>query len=281
MTRPMDVLGAHATLDILDDRVIVAGAWHGNRHWLSRAMPAATRSRASTILHLGDFGLQPRESADWLTRVDSFAARSQLDPARPGIDRILVTPGSRDDWGDLTASFATAPGHVIRVSETVWIIPRGFRLTIAGRSVLSFGGGASADWAERDRSHDLWAAELPTVDQVWEASRDGHAAILLSHDAGAVQTPAVARIINDPAAWLTTTDRGYLAFSRLLVNAVLEATTPLLQLHGHYHARGSTAQHREGLPALQVESLGRDGEPGNMLLLRLGDMSATEVEVRQ
>lgn len=268
-----------ATFEIGDPKVIVAGDWHADRHWLARAIPAAASTGASTILHLGDFGFLPRETADWLGRLDYWAATSHEHRLLPGIERVLITPGSQDDWDGLANLFATAPGHAIQVSETVWVLPRGFRFSIGGRTLVSFGGGASADWAERDRGRDWWPAELPTVDEVWLAARDGHVDILLTHDGGVVRPRAVDQVVNDPMAWLTSLDHGYTSYSRFLVGEVVEAVTPTLHLHAHYGVRDSTARDLEGLRPLRVEALSGEGRPGNMILLHLGDLSITEIDV--
>lgn len=275
----MNALGAAATFDLVDEAVVVAGDWHGNRHWVSRAIMAAAKTGARSILHLGSFGFWPRESADWLACTDYWVAESRKQRRSPGIERVLVTPGNHEDWGDLTDLFASVPGHAVQVSESVWVLPRAFRFTTGGRSVLSFGGGTSVDWAEREVGRDWWPSELPTVDDVARAGADGHADILLTHDGGVVHPRAVARVINDPMSWLTNLDRGYTSFGRFLVGEVVSAVTPTLHLHAHFGVRDSTARDRKELPPLRVEALSGAEQPGNLVLLNLTDLSVTDIDV--
>lgn len=274
----LDVLETVATFDLLDREVVVAGDWHGSRSWIDRAIPAAATTGAQTMLHLGDFGFWPRQSAGLLAVVDYWVAQSRRAREYPGLERILVTPGNHEDWADLDQLFASAPDQAIRVSESVWVLPRGFRFTIGDRSVLSFGGAASIDYAWRVLNRDWWTTELPTPEDVERAVAGGPADILLTHDVGAVHTPGVASIITGPTHW-SPAERAYSALSSDLINQVLVATTPLLQMHGHFHTRDSIIYDRPGEAPLRVESLNMDGQAGNLVTLALSDLSVAEVDV--
>ena len=67
-----------------------------------------------------------------------------------------------EDYPELDQLFAEAPGCAIRVSELVWVLPRGYRMTIGGRSVMAFGGAASIDFRYRAPDREWWGSELPT-----------------------------------------------------------------------------------------------------------------------
>lgn len=268
-----------ATLDLPEDRdVVVAGDWHGNLDWIVRAIRAASRMGVQTLLHLGDFGLWPGWSSDLLRHVDRCVAESRGRTTAPGLERVLVTPGNHEDWAALDELFAAHPGKAVRVSESVWALPRGFRFTIGGRTFLSFGGAASIDFAHRVLHHSWWPSEMPTLDDVEKTTAGGAAEVLLTHDAGNRVTPLIEDILYGPSMW-SPTELQYSAASRILINYVVEGTSPLLQFHGHYHVRDSAIFEREGLPPHRVEALSADHLDGNLVLLNLHDLSVTELEV--
>lgn len=278
---PTVALSAHESVDTLDldDReVVVAGDWHGNLDWIIRAIRVAGRSGARTLLHLGDFGFWPGWSADLLAHVDRWVIQSREQTTTPGLERVLVTPGNHEDYCDLDQLFAAHPGQAVRVSASVWVLPRGFRFTIGSRSFLSCGGAASIDYVHRVPDHSWWPSEMPSLAQIENATAGGAVEVLLTHDAGLRVTPRIDAIVTGPSGW-TATEQQYSATSRILINYVVDGTTPLLQLHGHYHVRDTGVFEREGLPPLRVEALGMDGQDGNLVLLNLDDLSVTDLEV--
>lgn len=263
------------TFDLPDTSVVVAGDWHGNQDWIGLALPAAARTGARTMLHLGDFGFWPGESKHLLKSLDYWASRGL---GHPGVDRILVTRGNHEDWGDLDRVFAEAPGSAVRVSARVWVLPRGFRFTIGNRSFLSFGGAASIDFAARAAGKTWWLSEIATVLEAEQAASSGEVDVLLTHDVGGVRGFRVKKTIARRAGdWSATADV-YATYSRYLVDSVLLGTHPRIHLHGHYHVRDSAIQALRGTEFVQVESLAMDGQPGNMIVLDLVIMSATDLD---
>lgn len=267
-----------ATLDLPDEHIVVAGDWHADGKWIGRAIPAAARTGARTILHVGDFGFWSGGSAGLLEIVDSWARISRQDAATPGIEHVLVTPGNHEAWPELDALFHAASGHAIRVSETVWILPRGFRFTIAGRTFLSFGGAASIDLEHRIPGRTWWKTELPTREHVDMAIAGGAAEVLITHDVGHTTTPRVSSILGGTSIW-SETARAYSDTSRALINDVVVGTAPLLHIHGHYHVRDSIIAEGDGRPPLRVESLNMNGRDGNLVHVQLADLAVTDVEV--
>ncbi|MBB4140436.1 metallophosphoesterase [Microbacterium invictum] len=266
------------TFDLDDREAIVAGDWHGNLAWVGRAIPAAARTGVRTLLHLGDFGFWPGGSADLLATVDHCVAKSWERTVTSGIERVLVTPGNHEDWASLDSLFAAHPGRAVRVSESVWVLPRGFRFAAGGRSFLSFGGAASIDYAYRVALRSWWPSEMPSLDDIRTAVVGGATDVLLTHDAGLSVTPQIAAVLTGPSQWVAS-ERQYSGMGRTLIDYVLTATNPLLQLHGHHHLRDTGVFEREGMPPLRVEALGMDGQDGNVTLLNLDDLSVTDLEV--
>lgn len=255
-------------LDLADDEVVVAGDWHGSTAWIQRALPAV-RGHARTILHVGDFGLY---GPTFLNSVDYWAKRAE-------VERIVVVPGNHESWPLLLAVLDLHPGQAVRLSETVWVLPRGgFRLRVGGRSVLSWGGAASIDYRERTRGHDWWPEELPTESEVDAAISGGPVEVMISHETidGSGVEPVERTIRDNPQAWRDDA-LAYSALSRERTTAVWEGAQPQLLLHGHMHLRGSST-----LPdGRRVESLGADQQEGNLVTLRMSDLNVEDIPVRR
>lgn len=275
----MEAVQDVAIVDLQDGRVAVCGDWHGNLPWIGRAIAAAGRADVRTLLHVGDFGFWPGGTADLLALVEYWVPKSWERRAGPGVERVLVTPGNHEDWASLDELFAGAPGRAVRVSESVWVLPRGFRFSIGGRSFLSFGGAASIDYTHRVPFRSWWPSEMPSPEEVERAVAGGETEVLISHDVGHFITPRVATILTGPSGW-SPAELAYSSSSRVLVHEVVQGARPLLQFHGHYHVRDSGVFDRDGLPPLRVEALNMDDQPGNLVLLDLDDLTVTDVEVR-
>lgn len=241
--------------------VAFAGDWHANAAWVRIALERLHRQfpQVRTVLHAGDFGLFPgRHPAGYLNAVDE-ACRQY------GIRDILVTPGNHEDWSALNSAFAEHPGRPVQCSEFVWVLPRGYRFVIGGRSILSFGGAASVDYEYRVSGVSWWEAEIPSPEDVLNAVEGGPVDILITHDAVDGGTPRVelARVTN-PQGWPTDA-LAYSAMSRARVTEVWKAVAPAVLVHGHMHLNAE-AELPDGR---RVISLGRDETPGNMGVLDL------------
>lgn len=255
----MRVLESAPVIDLVDERVAVSGDWHGNTTWLRIMVNGLARIApdVSTILQAGDWHTHPK----WSDEIFEAA----------GIERVFVTLGNHEDWSAVSPLLAQHPGEAIRISRVTWILPRPFRLTIAGRSVLSLGGATSVDkyWMSHDWSPD----EDITDTHVEDAIRGGAADVMICHESPA-GTPV--RVVRDI---LRTNPMGFpkealieSAASRVRVRQVWDAVSPRVLCHGHMHAPGggTTSDGR------RVISLGCDYQASNLVIL---DMSDLELEV--
>jgi hypothetical protein len=248
-----------------ETRVAIAGDWHGNVLWVQTAIPALHRAAPDikTILHAGDFGIAPeRRGKGFLSTVDYWCGAA-------GIERLFVTPGNHEDWGRIDQRFASRPGEAIRLSGTVWVLPRGFRFVLAGRTFMSFGGAASLDFAYRRAGRTWWPTEMPTAEDVAAAILDGEVEVMVAHetiDGGTARVESVIR--SNPFGW----DDAALSYSRRsrgLVTEVWDAVRPDIFFHGHLHVADQIQ-----LPTGQrVVSLGSDRQRNNVGLLGLADLA--------
>ncbi|GAA3882517.1 hypothetical protein GCM10022381_25980 [Leifsonia kafniensis] len=253
-----------------EERVAVAGDWHGSFSWVQKAIPALHRMapEVRTILQLGDFGIWRERAGKGFSNAVDYWCRVT------GIDRVLVTPGNHEDWDLLDAAFETQPGEAVQLSKTVWVLPRGYRFELAGRSFMSFGGAASLDFAHRVVGKSWWPAELPTEDDVGRAVAGGSTEVLLTHETvngGAAETEQI--LSSNPFGW-SMEALAYAAESRAHVTGVWDAVSPAVLAHGHFHVKGEI----ERPDGRRVYSLGADNDLGNLALLSLDDLSWTWIE---
>lgn len=231
-------------------------------------MPAIRRvdPTVRTVLHAGDFWPTP----SFLATVDFWARNA-------GIDKVLVTLGNHEPWGEIAALQAQHPGLALRVSSTVWLLPRPFRFTVGARSVLSLGGAASVDADWRVPGVDWWPDERIMDEMVDEAIAGGRADFMVTHETPEF-TPvnAVRNILSlNPLGFPASALAKSMA-SRGQVQRVCDVVEPEMLFHGHMHAPGEGT-----LPdGRQVISLGCDGQPGSTVLLRVESLETTNVIVR-
>lgn len=257
---PLKALELASTVDLPDQRVAVVGDIHGDFRWLdivARAVQTLAPD-VTTMLQLGDWAMDPGTTDEALDGT--------------GIERVYVTLGNHEPWGQITPLLNAHPGCAIRVSEITWILPRPARLTIGGRSVLSLGGAVSVDRAWRVEGVSWWPDEEITRDHVAAAIAGGPADLMLTHESPA-GTPvrAVREILRTNPFGFPDDARADSATSRARVAKVWNIVFPELLVHGHMHAPGGGATD----DGLRVASLGQDGQQGNLGFL---DMRTLRIE---
>lgn len=197
--------------------------------------------------------------------------------ANTNINRIYVTLGNHEPWSDITPLFNQQPGAAVRVSELTWLLPRPARLTIGGRAILSLGGAASVDKAQRREGADWWPDEAITDEQVAAAIAGGPVDLMLAHESPA-NTPVrpFREILSDPQG-LPEAARTAAAASRARVSKAWDAVRPELLLHGHMHAPGG-GRAEDGR---RVVSLGSDSQEGSIAFLDLLDLTLETPSLQQ
>lgn len=240
-----------------DPRVWVCGDSHGNEGWLQTVLPAMHRFDRGirTVLHAGDWSMEP----DW---VDHWCERV-------GIERMLVTLGNHEPYDQYSPLLAAYPGHAVRISEVVWLLPRPWRFEVFGREFLSLGGAASVDRRWRTEGKDWWPDERITDEQVLAASV-GPADVMITHESPAFTPVAeVAALLAANPNRFPADALAESAASRAQVSRTWESARPRVLFHGHMHVAG-TGQYEDGG---MVVSLGRDTHEGNVALLDLATLS--------
>lgn len=258
----MHVRAAVETFDLPDTRVWVAGDWHANTGWVQMAFRAMGRHDAqiTTVLQMGDYGFS-HAGAD-TSPIDGWANEA-------GIERVLVTFGNHEDWRRITKAQAQAPGQAIQVSDVVWLLPRPFRLRIAGHSVLSLGGASSLDKAYRTPGRDWFPDELITEEMEEAALAGGPADVLLTHESPEDAVPEVRRILATNPNEFPDEALAVSAAQRARVQRVQDGVGAALHLHGHMHEYGELERENGS----RVISLDKDRWAGNLGVLDMMDLS--------
>jgi len=266
---PLRALESAANISLPDDRVAVCGDVHGNFRWLDILARALQRLApdVTTMLQLGDWWMNPATTDEALDGT--------------GIERIYVTLGNHEPWGQISPLLDAHPGAAVRVSDITWILPRPARLTIGGRRVLSLGGATSVDRAWRKSGVSWWSDEEISNEHVVAAIAGGSADLMLTHE-GPANTPvsAVREVLRTNPLGFPDDALVASAASRARVAEVWDATHPELLIHGHMHAPGGGTCS----DGRRVASLGCDGQQGSLAILDMNTLrmqTPSLVEIRK
>lgn len=244
--------------------VAIAGDWESHRSNIETTLDAISRAAPSvrTILHLGDlrYTAPPNGSGHQRQFVTPFLPWLDKQLQERNIERLLLTPGNHEWWQQLHQEFARHPDRPYRVSQHVWVLPRGFQFSIAETTFLSFGGAASLD---RGPGAARWNAhEVASLEEAAAVKPAQHINVLLLHEAVDVGIPEIDAIIKRGARWPADRLRAS-RDSRTLVTALRTRLMPDLTFHGHMHVAGNRTTPGSG----DVYALARAPLPGCVALL--------------
>ncbi|MEW1835946.1 metallophosphoesterase [Microbacterium sp. NPDC079995] len=261
----MRALETTESLILPDTHIAVVGDWHGDAGWAKAVLRALARTAPEvvTVLHVGDFWMD-------LRKMDQIADAFS-------IERVLWTVGNHEPFPAITPLAEAHPGQAIRVSQSVWLLPRPFRFTVGGRQILSLGGATSVDryW----RSPGEWHPEESITDeQVATAQAGGRADIFVTHESPA-RTPvqAVKRILRTNPLGFPKESLVESAASRVRVAKVSEVVQPSIHLHGHMHAPGAGVL----ADGRRIISLGCNGQQSNLAIVDLANLSIDTPSLRE
>ncbi|WP_162240761.1 metallophosphoesterase family protein [Leifsonia sp. Leaf264] len=252
------------------DRVIaVAGDWHASTAWVKQVIPKIAAAGVRTILHVGDFGFfRGSTPADhYLDTVSALCAKHDIE--------IWVTDGNHEDHAWRLELEAAYRGRPAPLRPHVWLLPRNFRWTHAGKSFLSFGGAPSVDYANRFPGRDWWSEEVVTERQVDEAIAAGHADIMVAHDSPNPSTSTIDLIRAGNRGNWPLKALAYAAEGEWRVTRAYDAVQPDLFVHGHYHEDDA----RSFDDGRTIVSLNRDRFAGNVIIVNLDTLDYEWLDV--
>lgn len=248
-----------------DTTVALMGDVHANVAWIQKTIPFLRRNGVHTIYQVGDLGYWG-PGDPFIKSLEHWLDLAQID--------LFCTPGNHENWAALDLLFAADPGSPVALSPHVTMLPRGFRWSHGGRSLLSLGGAPSIDFEYRTPLKNWWPSEVLTEADVERAIAGGPVDIMLTHDAPEHGTEAVRKIrvpSDDPQFSWGAEALAYADAGTALLERAYRGVHPDLLVHGHYHAADSIV-----LPSgQQIFSMGKDNGRGNLALLDLGTLDVT------
>ncbi|WP_426999183.1 metallophosphoesterase family protein [Pseudarthrobacter sp. N5] len=236
----------------------VAGDWHGDLGWAITAVRSAARERVSTLLHVGDFGL------DWPgAKRGRFEARLNKYLLEAGII-LIVSGGNHDNWETLEKLPVEADG-LATFRSNIRVLPRGGRTQIGGLIVAGLGGAFSVDYEHRTEGKDWWRNEEPTPEDALNLIAGGPVDILITHDA-----PAGVPLKSEfeiPRELIVRAER-----TRTLLRKVLDSLAPPNVFCGHWHQRRTHELAHQGGRMSRVDVLDKEhSREGNAVLVWPGE----------
>lgn len=277
-------------MDDQTNKIGLAGDWHGAYTWTRHALHTMGQAGIKDVFHLGDFSLGwPGKWPDLINICESICKRYDM--------RLWITPGNHENWAWVDSREYVDGEHWM--TPHTCLLQRNWRsglLVITRpdgsyieRTILSLGGAQSVDYATRIEGLDWFPEECMTLKDAKRAAREGHADIMLCHDAPDGGTLRVQQILDTPhqqSMWPSEALRRAAVHRNLLNMAVygcyendgstLPGVNPKVFAHGHMHAY-DTRQTEDTL----FLSLGCNNQEGNLMVLDLDTLEATELPIIQ
>jgi hypothetical protein len=245
-------------------RIGVAGDWHGNTAWATRAVRKMTALLPADgprlIVHLGDFGIRSEPGGqEYLARLDAALAEAGAE--------LSFVDGNHEDFTEL-ARLQPGPDGREQVTERIFHLPRGHRWRWHGRDWLALGGAVSLDRAGRTEGVDWWPEEEITLRQAGSVIEAGPADVMVTHECPA----GIEHAFPPPPPWWSQADLRRSDAHRGLLREVVLAVRPRWLMHGHLHLSYQRRVDLGGGP-IEVTGLDCDGaDRGNWGILDVTSM---------
>lgn len=253
------------------------GDVEGDRDWaVDRLRELGERGDVRVVCQLGDlrFGMGP-DHEDYLAALEAVCAELDL--------QLLCINGNHENWARLDHLWAEPRWQdedgglrPIRAAPHVWLLPRGHRWEMGGRTFVALGGAPSVNRLRLTEGTTWWPTEVITEEHVQTTIAAGHAEVMLTHDSPGPPycTEPVAEVMaNNPNGWPDS----ILAYAEDGIGKVTRAVVgvqPLLLAHGHFHVAGEAVVQLPGSAHdTTVWSLGANGDPANVRLLDLDTLT--------
>ena len=252
------------------ERIGVAGDWHGNTPWATRAIAKMSRlmpdSGPRIIVHLGDFGIWPGPAGqEYFSRIRSALAAAAAE--------LWFVDGNHEDFSQLGA-LRPGPDGREQVTERIWHLPRGHRWRWGERDWLARGGAVSLDRADRTPGTSWWPEEQISPAQAAAVMEAGPADVMVTHDCPA----GVEHTFPPLPSWWSAADLRRNNAHQSMLREIVLAVRPRWLMHGHLHIDYQRRVDLGGGP-LEIAGLDRDGAPrGNWAILDVASMRWLRVQ---
>ena len=265
-----------AVCDAAVGRVMLLGDIHNSRPILEVALQAAAEEDCDVLVQVGDFWLQ---DCTWRDFAPEKAAL--MWAATHSVIPVVVVDGNHEVWPCLTQYLqrddtvaARHDNRPLHLGGSLWWADRGSVWSWAGRRFGALGGTVSPDkWIPAVARH-RWDEEATTqadLDRLIDNTPDG-LDVLICHDA-----PADTQGLISGLPWKMPTGLDCRAAAvRDLLQAAVDATTPDLVFHGHWHQQNRCRINRNDT---DVVGLAADGRPACAATLLVSDLQAAHTDI--
>jgi hypothetical protein len=236
----------------------VFGDWHGHLGIGLAAIRSASDQGVSTLLHVGDFGL------DWpgAERGRYEKKLNSLLLERGAV--LIVSPGNHDHLSAINLLDVQEDG-LISWRSNIKVLPKGGRTVISGLRVGGLGGALSVDKARRREGRDWWANEEPTVAQAERLIAGGDLDVLITHD-------VPAGVPMKPGLDLSPEIVAHADRTRVLLRETVDRLVPHHVFCGHWHQRLiSEIEHPDGRVTRVDVLASEQAKAGNGVLVYPGE----------
>lgn len=247
-------------------RLMIAGDWHGARHWATQVLERAKRDKCDAVLQLGDFGYWPQWEESTMSQTGVCAYSQALRKRAAELEIPLYWVDGNHENHD-----ALYPGQGDK-----WLrhLPRGHRWTWWDKTWMAAGGGVSVDQDRRTMGFDWFKAEEMNAPQMEYCLREGDVDVVVAHDCpDGVEIPGVhgQAKTKDPHGFFPPELIRLSENHRKLVSMIVEDKHPSYWFHGHYHVRYN-ATHPDGTKIVGL-GMNRTGHlDENVVILTRGDL---------
>lgn len=246
------------------EQIMVLGDIHGDSRVFAAALKLAVAEGCDVLVQVGDFWLEDSTWRRWAPR-KAHLMHAALHAPVP----VVVVDGNHEGWpclagfrGSNDAEAARRTGRPVHLGGSLWWADRGSVWGWAGRCFGALGGTVSVDKWDRKLARHRWDAETTTRADLQRLIGNAPAGldVLICHDA-----PAGAQGLVGGMQTTEDLEREAAAMRELLQLAV-DATTPEVVFHGHWHQQNRC---RINHNATEVIGLAADGGPGSAAILSI------------
>lgn len=255
--------------------MLLAGDIHGDLRWLLNLLWYARRFGCEGIVPLGDTGL-------WLDNaLQRRTGENRInDPWLDAVETMLdgfglwmrFLDGNHDNHPDARAAYPELgdDSGIRPIRERIDWADRASVWDWCGVRFGALGGAYSVDSGRRREGFDWWPTEQISYREADRMAGRGHVDVLLTHD-----DPEEARIPRLRPLDMKSDDRS--SAHRRIISMAVEAATPELLCHGHFHIRYSDVVGR-GDDRTRVEGLAsnRERNGGSWGILELPSLRFTD-----
>lgn len=232
-------------------RVLIFGDSHASKSYVTRIVEAAESFECDALFQVGDFGYWPRSERGraFLDVVEDLASRKPIYWLDGNHEDFLMLKRDHDALSERDS--------FIEIRDNVFYSPRAHAFEWDGVRFMTVGGAMSIDKDWRVPGESWFEEEEITDDDVVAAAERGHVDVIMSHDAP----------LGVGIPYIIPGFRRLPGFHRNpgKLQQIVDACTPSLLIHGHYHYPHSTRMERTKVVGLPHNYWDRFGETFTIL----------------